>query len=119
MNEIVSELIRYGQVRRPALGIEAVAERYTRRFRLNGVLIDSVAEGGGAAKAGLRGTLVDRQGYIRQVGDIIIKVGDTPVSSLLELKYALENYKSGDRATITYVRDNRPFVVSVELKYLE
>lgn len=119
VNEIVSELIRYGRVRKPALGIEAVDERLTRRFRLNGVLIDSVKKDGGAAKAGLRGMLVDGRGYLRQLGDIITKVGDTPVSSLLELKDAMENYKSGDRVKITYWRDDRAFVVTVELKYLD
>ncbi len=118
VNEIVSELIRYGQVRKPALGIVAVDERYTRRFRLNGVLIDSVAKDGGAAKAGLRGMLVDRRGYLRQLGDIITKVGDTPVSSHLELKDAMENYKSGDRVKVTYRREDRVLVTTVELKYL-
>ena len=118
VNEIVLELIRYGQVRKPALGIVAVDERLTRRYRLNGVLIDSVAEDGGAAKAGLRGTLLDRRGYVRQLGDIITKVGDTPVSSLLELKDAMEIYKSGDRVEVTYWRDDRAFVATVELKYL-
>ena len=34
------------------------------------------------------------------------------------VKDALENYKSGDRVQMTYIRANRPAVVTVELKYL-
>ena len=116
--EIVPDLIRYGRVRKPALGIVPVEDRMARRLGIRGVIILSVAKNGGAAKAGLRGTLVDDYGYLRRLGDILVKVGDTPVTSLVELKDALENYKSGDRVQMTYIRDTRPAVVTVELKYL-
>ena len=116
--EIVPDLIRYGRVRKPALGIVPVEDRMARRLGIRGVIILSVAENGGAAKAGLRGTLVDDYGYLRRLGDILVKVGDTPVTSLVELKDALEDYKSGDRVQMTYIRDNRPAAVTVELKYL-
>jgi len=119
VNEIVPELIRYGIVHKPALGIVAVDDRLARRIGIRGVLIDSVAENGGAAKAGLRGTLVDQRGYVRQLGDIIIKVGETPTYSLVDLKDALDSYHTGDRVDVVYIRDDRTANATIELKVIE
>jgi len=118
VNEIVLELIRYGAVRRAGMGISAVDDRLTRRLGIRGVLIDAVAENGGAGQVGLRGTLVDRRGYIRQLGDIIVKVNDTEVGDLNELKDALEPFKAGDEVVITFVREERLGTATVKLSDL-
>lgn len=120
VNDIVPDLIRYGKVRRPVLGVRIVDDRVTSRLLgIRGVLIDSVTEGSGAARVGLRGTLVNGRGYIRQLGDIIIKLGDTEVGTNNELRDALEAYQPGDGVRVTYVRDDRASVVTVQLDFLD
>ena len=117
VNEVVPDLIRYGRVRRPTLGVLLVSDGMARRLGLPGVLIESVFEDTGAANAGLRGTLVDRRGYVRQWGDIIVKVDATEVRTGNELKDVLELHEVGDQVRLTVLRDDRPRPVEVKLQY--
>jgi S1-C subfamily serine protease len=118
VNEIVPDLIRYGRVLRPGLGVIPFEDRLARRAGIRGLLIDTVSENGGAAQAGLRGTIVDRRGYIRQLGDIIVKIDDQKVETLNELKDALESYKVGDEVQVTFIRDERAMTTKVKLQYI-
>ena len=119
VNDIVPDLIRYGFVRRPILGVDLVDERVRRREGLPGPWVLSVAENSGAARAGLRGTHLDRRGYVRQLGDIIIKINDTEVTDVNELKDALEPFKAGDEIRVTFIRDGRLTTATVELQYAQ
>jgi serine protease Do len=58
-------------------------------FEGPGVKIDRVAEGSGAEAAGMK------------PGDIILKVGDRPISGLLELKNSLVGREPGTTVTLT------------------
>lgn len=117
ISQIVPDIIRYGAWKRPVLGVNLVDDRIVRaQLGLRGVLIDSVRAGSGAEKAGLRGTLVDREGYIRQLGDLIVKINDTEVNSSIELKDVLDGYKAGDSVTVTYLRDRKTQQAQVELQ---
>ncbi|MGB2986478.1 MAG: trypsin-like peptidase domain-containing protein [Phycisphaerae bacterium] len=118
VNEIVPDLIRYGRVLRPGLGVVLFQDWQTRRLGIRGLLIDAVREKSGAAQAGLRGTIVDGKGYIRQLGDIIVKINNQPVRTVNELKDALEPYKVGDEVQVTFVRDDEARVVTVKLEYI-
>ncbi len=119
VNKIVPDLIRHGRVIRPGLGVILFQDWQARRLRLPGVLIDQVAEDGGAAQAGLRGTVLDRRGYIRQLGDLIIKTDDTDIRGVNDLKDALEPHQAGDEMRVTLVRDDAVRTVAVKLQYLE
>lgn len=118
VNEIVPDLIRYGRVLRPQLGVVVFPEQQTRRLGIRGLLIDSVREGSGAAEAALRGTIVDQRGYIRQLGDLIVKVDDQEVRTLNQLKDALEQHQAGDEVRVTVVRDKQERVVTIKLQYI-
>jgi len=61
-------------------------------FSGNGVRIDGISEGRAAQKAGL------------QSGDIVIQLGNNPVSSLENYMQALSNYKKGDKTIVKYKR---------------
>jgi S1-C subfamily serine protease len=118
LNEIVPDLIKYGQWRRPGLGIIGWEDWRVRRVGLQGVLIRTVSEGGGAEQAGLRGTTLDRRGYVRQLGDLIIKINDVEIRNLIELKDALDLFAVGDEVSVTFVRDQRVQTVKVKLAYI-
>ncbi|MFE4454688.1 S1C family serine protease [Streptomyces sp. NPDC056796] len=57
-----------------------------------GVALVSVQKGGAAAKAGLR------------VGDIITRIGDTPVTTITSLSEALAGDKPGQKVTVVFKR---------------
>ena len=122
VNEIVPELIRHGRVLRPGLGVILFegwrTRRLLERLGIRGLLIDTVAENGGAAEAGLRGTVADRRGYIEQLGDIITKVDGRDIHTVNGLRDVLESFKVGDEVQVTFVRDERPRTATVKLQYI-
>lgn len=119
VNGIVPDLIRFGAVVRPWLGISAYNDYTARRLGIDGVLIETVASGSGAAIAKLRGTTVDSQGRASRLGDIILKINNDRVRTLIQLQDALDRYQSGDSVTVTYTRDDQVHTTSVVLRDLE
>ena len=118
VNEIVPDLIRYGKVIRPGIGVILFQDWQTRRLRLPGVLIDTVSEGSAADKGELRGTILDRNGRVLRLGDVIAKADDNPVRTVNDLKDALDLHRAGDRVVITYIRDDRVKTVELTLQPL-
>ena len=119
VNRVVPEIIRYGRVIRPILGVEIVVDHLTRRLGLEGVLLLEVPKTSAAGKAGLRGTIVARDGTIRQLGDLILKIDDHPTPNQNALLDALEKYKVGDEVRVTFRRGDEVQVVTVRLQALE
>ncbi len=98
---VANEIIQYGEVRRPYVGISRVTEidRYlAARNRLpvdRGVYVSSVARGGPADRAGLG------------PGDIIIAVGGQDVATVVDLKKAIYKADIGDALEFTVIGANR------------
>lgn len=105
---VVPELIAYGKVKRPTLGVALVSENDLLRLGIQnpgGAYISEVVEHGPAAKAGLRGFMRSGNGNM-MLGDIIVGVGDEKVSNYGELVLSLEKYRVGDRVKVSFIRDN-------------
>ena len=103
---VVPELIKYGKVKRPAIGVSLFDPQYAAQYGLKGAVIGQTVEGGPAEKAGMRGFMRDSYGNI-VVGDIITAVGPTEVKSNDDLILALEKYKVGDTVKVKYKRDDK------------
>jgi S1-C subfamily serine protease len=69
----------------------------------SGVLVLDVPENSPACKAGLRGTRRAESGLI-ELGDILVKVGETIINTESDLFRALETYKPGDQIKVTINR---------------
>ena len=67
----------------------------------SGVFVYSVEEGGAADKAGLK------------MGDVIIKVDDTDITSMEDLTAVKKQYSAGDTATFTIYREGQETTVEV------
>lgn len=112
---VVPELIAYGKVQRPTLGVELVPEQYARRLNIKeGVLIYQVVKGGAAERAGIQSTRRDRSGQIL-LGDVITAINGKKVESNNDLILILENFKPGNTVEISLLRDNKPMKVNVVL----
>jgi len=114
VNAIVPQLIAHGRVIKPGLGVVLAADELVDRLGLEGVLVVDVSEGSGAAKAGIRPTRRDASGRI-VLGDRIVALDGQQVSSGEELSSLLENYKVGDKVTVTVIRGRQRIDVPVEL----
>jgi len=114
VNWVVPDLIKYGQVKRPVLGIEIVPQQSLARYDIEGVMVMDIYEGSGADKAGLRPILRTRDGRA-QLGDIIIGINQNKISDYNDLVLALENYAPEDIITVYYIRDSKEYEVDLTL----
>lgn len=114
VNWVVPELIENGQIRRPTMGIELVADHAARRLGLEGALVANVVRGSGADEAGMRPTYRSRSGRW-VMGDLIIEVEGAPVRSSGELWLALERRSAGDAVRVTVKREGKNIALEVRL----
>ncbi len=103
---IIPQLLKYGRLYRPILGIETLAltDYWAKRLRVKGVAILSVKEGLPAAKAGMIGVREDRRGNIH-LGDVIVAINSEPVTNEDSLLSLLEQQSPGDIITVTTLRN--------------
>ncbi len=118
VKSIVPQLIKFGKVIRPGLGIAVLEEQFTARFGIrSGVMVKYVDPNGPANKAGLQGITRDRQGRF-YVGDLIIGIDSYKVESYDDLYNTLDKYKIGDKVKIKYIRNNKEQVTTLALQQL-
>lgn len=114
IKRIVSEIVKYGRVKQPGMGISAFDESVTARVGVEGVLIRDVANDGPAERAGLRGTMRTRGGQI-VLGDVIVAVDGKPIKNYDDLYNTLDGYKIGDAVELTFVRNRTKKQATVKL----
>jgi S1-C subfamily serine protease len=117
VNRIVPDLIKYGKVVRPGLGVVPANRNIMERLGLEGALVLNVSPDSAAEKAGIRPTQIDSRGRI-QLGDVIVAVDGKPVKSDDELILALEQYAVGDQVTVTVQRDDSTLDLQARLQQL-
>lgn len=114
----VPQLIQFGKVIRPGLGIGILDQRIRERyFGSKGAAVSFVDPDGAAGAAGLKGMTKDKYGRIYP-GDVILKVAGKEVNNLNDVFYALESHKIGDKITIEYLRNDKRHKAEVTLKAL-
>ena len=118
---ILPDLLEYGYVRRPWLGIEPIPTVYLQRIGIDvpeGVLIARVVKGASADQAGLLGSTktVKVGNYkIPWGGDIITHINQTKVTTMEDLAQQIETRRSGDVINIKLIRNERVLSIKVEL----
>jgi S1-C subfamily serine protease len=118
VNRIVPELIRYGKVIRPGLGIQIAEEQIAERLGVVGVLVVDVVTGGAAAKVGIRPTRREASGRVR-LGDVITAVDGKRTESPNELFLTLEKYRVGDTVNVTLLRDGKTVQTKITLEAVQ
>ena len=115
VNRIVPELIKYGKLIRPGLGVSLVPDAMAKRWGVDGLIIGKVSRGGPADRAGLRGARGTVAGRV-ELGDIIMAVAGKRVTTIDDLMNVMEDHKVGDQVTVEVLRGNRRKQVSVTLE---
>lgn len=114
VNWVVPDLIKFGKVRRPILGIELVPQQNIDRLNLEGAMVLDVTPGSGAAKGGLRPTRRTATGQML-LGDLIVEINGENIKSNNDLLLTLEKYKPGDQIRMKVIRDDQPATINVTL----
>jgi S1-C subfamily serine protease len=120
---VAAQIIRSGKVTHAYLGVygAAITPELVRLFNLptsRGVMLEDVVTGSPAEKAGLKPwtTPVVVEGDTYQLGgDIITKVGDTPVTTIEQLRDVIAQMKPGDKLSLEVYRDGKKESVGVKL----
>jgi putative serine protease PepD len=115
---VVPQLLQYGAVRRPKLGI-STRDVDTIRAQVDlpvsdGVLIVQVARGSGAAAAGLRGMQQTEMGDF-ELGDIIVGINNEKIGNSDDLFRVLDKYQIGQTVQVQIWRDGQRTSVPVRL----
>lgn len=120
---VIPELINYGQVLRPWLGIgtRTITPQLANAVDMGvkeGLIITATLPEGPAGRAGLKGSdrLTRKDNRYSLEADILTKVGDIPVKNEEDLYRALNNYKATDTVSVEVYRGGRPMRVNVKLE---
>lgn len=120
---VLGDLVTYGQVRRPALGVRTLPIGPELAGQLGlpadyGLLVMTVVPGSAAEKAGLRGgTQRALLGNIPILigGDLIVAIDGRDVQDQQDMAHVLNNHRAGDTVTITFYRGRQKTNVKVTL----
>ncbi|XP_058087197.1 protease Do-like 1, chloroplastic isoform X1 [Magnolia sinica] len=100
---IVDQLVKFGKVTRPIIGIKFAPDQSVEQLGLSGVLVLDAPANGPAGKAGLQPTKRDAYGRLI-LGDIITSVNGKKVSSGSDLYRILDQCKVGDTVMLEVIR---------------
>jgi S1-C subfamily serine protease len=99
VRDVVPQLIAYGRVLRPILGVELASDRWVQRFGVKGLPVVQAYPGLPAAQAGISGAWRNARGEV-VLGDIITHIDDKTIVTQDDFYSALEARKPGDVVTV-------------------
>ncbi len=121
---VLNDLVTYGRVRRPSLGIRPLPIGPELADELGlpadyGLLILQVVPGGAAEEAGLRGG--NQRAYLGNTpimigGDLIVGINGERVEDAQDLAHSMNNLKAGDTITVNIWRGKKKMDVKVTLQ---
>ncbi|MEL7044591.1 MAG: trypsin-like peptidase domain-containing protein [Pseudomonadota bacterium] len=114
VREVVPQLISYGRILRPIMGVELASDSWRRRYRIEGLPIVQVFPGLPAAEAGLEGAMRNRRGEI-VLGDVIVGIDDRDVRNHDDYLSIMEDHKAGDQVRVRTRRGDEERSVEVTL----
>jgi S1-C subfamily serine protease len=106
VKEVVPQLISFGRLYRPVIGIELASDQWARRYGIKGVPVVRAFRGLPAAEAGMIGAWKNRRGEI-VLGDIIIAIDGKTITSNDDYLSTMEKKKPGDEIVLTSQLNNQ------------
>jgi S1-C subfamily serine protease len=122
---VLGDLVRYGRVARPTLGIRPLPvpmnHELAQELALpadSGVLVMQVVPNSAAARAGIQGG--NQRVYYGNYeiiigGDLIVEIDGQPVNDTQDLAHLMNNHRSGDSITIVYYHGKKRISARVQL----
>jgi S1-C subfamily serine protease len=121
---ILNDLVQFGRVRRPSLGIAGllpIGPELADQMGLAadaGVLVQQVVTGGAADRAGLRGG--HERAYLGNTpiyigGDLIVEIEGQDIETPQDISNVLDNHHAGDTVKVTVYRGKQRLTFNVTL----
>eukprot|EP00898_Chlorokybus_atmophyticus_P004581 jgi/Chlat1/5123/Chrsp33S05120 len=111
---IVEQIVKFGRVTRPVLGISFAPDQAVKQLGVKGVLVLDAPADGPAGKAGILSTKRDQYGRL-VLGDIIVSINGNTIKTGSDLYKILDRCQVGDTIDIEVVRGDKTEHVSVQL----
>ncbi|EFJ23420.1 hypothetical protein SELMODRAFT_149210 [Selaginella moellendorffii] len=112
---IVDQIIKYGKVTRPVLGISFAPDQSVEQLGVSGVLVLGASPDGPAGKAGLRSTTRDAYGRL-VMGDIIVSMNGQKISKGSDLYKILDACKVGQTVNLEVLRGEETVTMTITLE---
>jgi S1-C subfamily serine protease len=122
---VLNDLVQFGRVRRPTLGIRPLPVPMNRELAQqldlpvdSGVLVMQVVPGSAAARAGIQGgnQRVYYGNYEIMIGgDLIVEVDGQEVKDNQDLTHLMNNHRSGDTVTVVFYHGKKRVTAHVQL----
>lgn len=118
VKRVIPQLIQYGKVIRPGLGITLIPDSLAIRWGVKGVVIAKIQPGSMAAQAGLQGLEEEPGGRIR-LGDVIRSIDGEKVRTYDDLARMLDRHNVGDRIKLGIRRNGKEKTLSLTLQAVQ
>ena len=116
INQNVPQLLKYGKITRPGLGINILSDQIAAQYHIDGVVIMQVVPGGASDQAGIHGA--QNVGGAAKPGDVIVAIDGTPIHQSPDLYKAMDAHKVGDTLDVTVENAGQKRTVKVTLQAL-
>ncbi len=116
VKRVVPELIAYGQVQTPILGITLIPrpDYYRELWGVDGVIVRGVLEGSDPDRLGMRGWRAVSRGRI-QLGDVIVAIDGQEIRDEDDYLAIMEQHRPGDVVRVSSRRDGEIKQYEIEL----
>lgn len=111
----VDQIIKFGRVIRPILGISFAPDQSSEQLGVQGILVLDARKGGPAWKSGIKGTSRDKYGRL-VLGDIITAVNNKRVRTASDLYKLLDKCNIGDTIDLEVIRENNQEHIPITLE---
>jgi len=111
----VAQIIKFGKVVRPILGIAFAPEASVEQLGVQGILVLDARKDGPANKAGVHGTSRDTNGRL-VLGDVITRFNGQVIKTASDLYKQLDKCKVGDDVDMEVLRDTSKETITIHLE---
>jgi S1-C subfamily serine protease len=118
VNRVVPQLIKYGKIKKPGLGIRVIESDMFRAYGVDGAVIADVLPGSPADLAGVTPAKRDNRGRF-ELGDVITSLNNQLIESADDLYKALDEKQPGESIILTLSNGKTVRTVSVTLGLLK
>jgi S1-C subfamily serine protease len=117
VKRVVPELIAYGRVQTPILGITPIPQPdyYRRLWGIEGVIVMGTVPNTDPDRQGMRGLSRSQRGRI-QLGDVIVEIDGEAVNNESDYADVMEQHRPGDTVEVVTLRDNQRLSYQIELQ---
>jgi len=99
VRSVIPQLISYGRIQRPIIGVELASDRWIKRYRIKGLPVVRVDPGLPADQAGISGARRNARGDVL-LGDVITHINNTRIRSNDDYLSTMENLHPGDTVVV-------------------